>query len=51
LFWVAFFSWEGFGARVWSNVEPIFPMHILKRRVMAAAFGYVHLPPLVSGLT
>ncbi|KFY58775.1 hypothetical protein V496_05978 [Pseudogymnoascus sp. VKM F-4515 (FW-2607)] len=42
LFWLAFFAWEGLlGARSWSNVEPIFPMHILKRRVMAAAFGSI----------
>ncbi|KFY54775.1 hypothetical protein V497_07433 [Pseudogymnoascus sp. VKM F-4516 (FW-969)] len=50
LFWLAFFAWEGFGARVWSNVEPIFPMHILKRRVMAAAFGSIFCTgfPLVT---
>ena len=51
VFWIAFFTWEGFGARSLTNIEPIFPMHILRRRVMAAAFGYVHLPPLLSGIS
>ncbi|OBT80182.1 hypothetical protein VF21_00606 [Pseudogymnoascus sp. 05NY08] len=42
VFWIAFFAWEGLlGTRSWSNIEPIFPMHILKRRVMAAAFGSI----------
>ena len=39
VFWVAFFAWEGLLGRRSSKFEPIFPMHILKRRVMAAAFG------------
>ncbi|KFY25428.1 hypothetical protein V493_04658 [Pseudogymnoascus sp. VKM F-4281 (FW-2241)] len=49
--WLGFFAWEGLlGARSWSNIEPIFPMHILKRRVMAAAFGSIFCTgfPLVT---
>ncbi|OBT61550.1 hypothetical protein VE03_08909 [Pseudogymnoascus sp. 23342-1-I1] len=51
LSWIAFFTWEGLlGARSWSNIEPIFPMHILKRRVMAAAFSSIFCTgfPLVT---
>ncbi|KFY08672.1 hypothetical protein V492_06029 [Pseudogymnoascus sp. VKM F-4246] len=51
VFWLAFFTWEGLlGARSWLNIDPIFPMHILKRRVMAAAFASIFCTgfPLVT---
>lgn len=38
-YWIGFFGWEIFLAkRAWSSMQPIFPMRIMKRRIVAVVF-------------
>lgn len=40
LFWIGFMAWETLlSTRSWSSIQPIFPVHIVKRRIMAAVFA------------